>query len=195
MSCFYVLSLNVFTHNKGWAEPFFPTPMSKPPGGPGGPTHPPSKPWDKTVFSIFGAKVQIYGAQYLAPKFKYKAPKLKHVALKFKYLTPNSNKWFTKNLPLCMSKTSTPWPRGARNICSRHRCLNLPEVVGDPPTPPPSPCEKTLFSTFGAKIQIFGAKIQIFGAKTQICSSQTQLCGAKIQTFDLKFKFNQFLYN
>jgi len=44
MSCFYVLSLNVFTHNKGWAEPFFPTPMSKPPGGPGGPTHPPSKP-------------------------------------------------------------------------------------------------------------------------------------------------------
>jgi len=53
--------------------------------------------------------------------------------------------------------------RGMRNIFSRHRCLNLPEVLGDPggpPHPPQTSCEKTLFSNFGAKIQIYGAKFK-----------------------------------
>jgi len=78
---------------KGWAEYFFPTPMTKPPGGPGGPT--PPTPFEKTLFSNFGAKIQInsakiqmYGAkiQIYSANFKYMAPKLK-------YLNPNSNKW------------------------------------------------------------------------------------------------------
>ena len=37
----------------------------------------------------------------------------------------------------------TPIPQGGgRNIFSRHRCLNLPEVLGDPPTPPPHPSKR-----------------------------------------------------
>jgi len=78
---------------KGWAEYFSLTSMTKPPGGLGGPTHPHPTPFEKTLFSNFGAKVHINGAkiQIMAPKIKYVAPKLKHVAPKFIDLTPNSN--------------------------------------------------------------------------------------------------------
>jgi len=77
--------------------------------------------------------------------------------------------------------------RGMRNIFSRHRCLNLPEVLGNPPTPPQHPGKDSICK-FDAKIQINVAKTQIFSTKTQICRSQTQIFGAKIQIFDPKFK-------
>jgi len=80
-------------------------------------------------------------------------------------------------------------PRGGRNIFSRHQCLNLPEVLGDPPPPPPTPNRKDSMFNFGAKIQIYGAKIQICSAKSQIYSAKTQICSAKIQVFDPKFKY------
>jgi len=81
------------------------------------------------------------------------------------------------------------WARGGRNIFSRHRCLNLPKVVGDLPNrPPPTPGKDSMFN-FGAKIQIYRAKIQICGDKTQIYSAKTHLCGAKIQILDPKFKY------
>jgi len=37
---------------KGWAEYFSPTPMTKPPGGPGGPTQPPPHPSKRLYFKI-----------------------------------------------------------------------------------------------------------------------------------------------
>jgi len=92
-------------------------------------------------------------------------------------------------------------PRGGRNFFSRHRCLNLPDVLGpgDPPTTPPHPFEKTLFFNFGAKIQICDAKIQICGAKLQIYGDKSQVHGdkiqiysAKIQILDPKFKYLKF---
>ena len=66
-------------------------------------------------------------------------------------------------------------PRGGRNILSRYRCRNLPEVLKDPPTPLPHP-SKTHNLNFSAKVQIFRAKIEILSAKIQIH-------GAKIQVF------------
>ena len=72
---------------KRWAEYFFQTPMTKPPGGPGGPPSPSPTPFEKSLFSILSPKFK-----YMAQIFKYIAPRLKYVAPKFKYLTPNSNK-------------------------------------------------------------------------------------------------------
>jgi len=59
------LRTRVFLFQRGVAEIFPPTLMSKPPGGPGGHPHPPPTPFEKTLFSI------------LAPKFKYMSPKFK----------------------------------------------------------------------------------------------------------------------
>jgi len=81
--------------------------------------------------------------------------------------------------------------RGARNIFSR--CLNLPLVMGDPPTPHPHPSKIPYIQNFGAKIEICdGADIQIYGAKIQTYSAKTQVCGPKIQIFDPKFKYMNF---
>jgi len=72
---------------KGYAEYFFATPMPKPPGGPGGPwgalgdpggpTHLPQTSCEKTLFSDFGAKIQIYGAKFKYLASKHVAPQLK----------------------------------------------------------------------------------------------------------------------
>jgi len=42
--------------------------------------------------------------------------------------------------------------RGARNIFSRHRCLNLPEVLGTHPHTP-TPFEKTLFAILAPNLK------------------------------------------
>ena len=49
---------------------------------------------EKTLFSDFGATIQISGTknQIYSAKNKIYAPKLKYVAPKIKYLTPNSEK-------------------------------------------------------------------------------------------------------
>ena len=79
----YVYIYRTFGYiHQGVCGIFFPTPMPKPPGGPG-----------KHSISNFGAKIQTYGAkiQIFSAKLKYVAPKLKYVAPNFKYLTQNSN--------------------------------------------------------------------------------------------------------
>ena len=55
---------------------------------------PPPIPFEKTLFSDFGATIQISGTknQIYSAKNKIYAPKLKYVAPKIKYLTPNSEK-------------------------------------------------------------------------------------------------------
>jgi len=75
------------------------------------------------------------------------------------------------------------YPRGSKGYAEIFSPTQMPKPPGGPggPThPPPTPCEKHVFSKLGAKIQMCGAKNQIFSAKTQIC-------GAKIQIFDPKF--------
>ena len=42
-----------------WADYFSPTPTTKPPGGPGGPTHPPPHSSKRLYFRILGQKVNI----------------------------------------------------------------------------------------------------------------------------------------
>jgi len=67
--------------DKRWVEYFFLTPIPKPPGEPGEPTHRPSYPSKRCDVTIL---------EYMAPKFRYVAPKFKYIAPKFKYLTQNS---------------------------------------------------------------------------------------------------------
>jgi len=52
--------------------------MTKPPGGPGGPTHPPPYTTRKDSIFNFGAKIQICGVKIqkiIAPKFQIYSPK------------------------------------------------------------------------------------------------------------------------
>jgi len=88
--------------HKGYAEYFFPTPMPKPPGGPGGPTHSPKHPAKRLYFQLLAPTLK-----YMAPKFKYTAPKLKYVALELKYVAPKFKSFFSSSPP---SFFSPPFP-------------------------------------------------------------------------------------
>ena len=70
---------------------------------------------------------------------------------------------------------------------SRHRCVNLPEVLGDSPIPPQHRAKRLYFQILAPKFK-YVAKFHILSAKTQIWSSQTQICGTKIQIFDPNFQ-------
>ena len=110
-------------HIKGYAEKNFPTPMTKPPRVPGGPTHPPPTPCRKTLILNFGAKIQIYGAkiQIFSAKTQICSSQTQICGAKNQIFDPkfkSINFCTTKNLPLCTRKppnlaglgpTHPPW--------------------------------------------------------------------------------------
>ena len=87
--------------------------------------------------------------------------------------------------PIQTLKNTFESPRSGRNIFSRHQCLNLPEVLGDPSTAPPHPSRRLSFQFWRPKSNIWRQKSDIYSAKTQICA-------AKIHIFDPKFKYLNF---
>ena len=59
---------------------------------------------------------------------------------------------------------------------SPDRLVPQAHSAGEPTHPPPTPCEKTIFSKFGANIQICGAKIQILDPKSiNFCTTENLL--------------------
>jgi len=100
-------------HIKGYAEKNFPTPMTKPPRVPGGPTHPPPTPCRKTLILNFGAKIQIYGAkiQIFSAKTQICSSQTQICGAKNQIFDPkfkSINFCTTKNLPPFTRKTPNP---------------------------------------------------------------------------------------
>jgi len=66
---------------------------------------------------------------------------------------------------------------GWEEYFSRHRYLNLTDVLGKQKTPQNYIWKDSVFNV-GTKIQIHGAKIQVNGDKILVHSAKTQICGA-----------------
>jgi len=73
--------------------------------------------------------------------------------------------------------------RGGRNIFSRHRCRNLPEVLGHPPTPPPYPSERHDFTILAPKFKDIALKFKYVAPKFKFMAPRSNIWH--------KFKINE----
>ena len=77
--------------------------------------------------------------------------------------------------------------RGFQNIFSRHQSLNLPEVQGDPPTPPPSISKERFLRFWCQNSNIWYQNSNILRQNSNSLRQNSNIWP--------KFKINEFLYH